>query len=310
MKGRSSEEYIKLKRLPHLGISLYGRDRRPILGKNFFELGKSVDNCIETRKFNSLVFAPWEKRLGKYSDLLMRTKRGKSWDKELQALLEREASFIGFDCIPNAKLRAFNQSALCLAVDISRDQALSNLYFFGISDINPPLLNVDCRNLFYLVLEKSIEFTNFDWGYIQSYPWSPEEVVTSDFRRCTSKLENLPLMSKIAHDRYYGDFRRLAAPDWAGEPFNLYWGNLIRKDLADKVGLEQYLVKKIGLKSVQIRNSIPSESCVGTLLQKYLWFCLSDDITESLSPSPDYVNRYEQILNFLLENGMIHPGLD
>lgn len=113
-----------------------------------------------------------------------------------------------------------------------------------------------------------------------------------------SWLIKVPLLSEVAKRRFETCVMR--SPHWRGEPFNLYWGNIIRCDLFENI--EEFL--NVCTKAVKI-----SKGSVEMHDKKFICLFLSLNIKDSLDPSPSYARAYKIIYSYLMDQKLLHPGL-
>lgn len=303
---------VDLRDRPYFGAALYGKDEGPILARSFFELAYVIDDYIADLKLNSLALSPLESRGDpRASATLERMKRGKSWRKTFEKLGDMTIDGITLSSVPAAKYRSKENRFLDFSASWPNLRPVSNLMFGGAWDESYPLFREDFRTVFVRLLQETERFSHSLCGFLQMYrrfnfqALLPHKKEGFGIGGCAE----LPLVTLVAEDRFDGSLSKMPSAEWRGEPFNLYWGNLVGRDFAEKFDLIRYLTDDVGIEEAKITATIPARACVGNVEEEFVFFCLSGDIRDSLHPDIQYEERYMKILNFLLKNDAIYPGL-
>lgn len=312
MLTAQQKQWLALKNAPYLGGAFYGEHDGPVRADKFYDLVKIFERALSPRwKTNSLYLYPWEMRESyRASAAINWMKRGNSWDNMFQRIGKRDCRTISLACVPSSKTKAFEFSSISASTSDSV-WPIFYLDYFGVYDAKEPLFAMNFSEVFVSLFRKLNASYKIKYGFIQLYTENCGMSIIPHRKNfpMASKVELVPLIKQVAKSRYDGQLSKHPPSKWDGEPFNLYWGNVIDNDVAKKSGLAKFLSKCKGLTEVEIQDTIPKQACRGRLGDDHLFFCLSGDIKECLKPDARYRKLYSEILKYMLERGAIYPGL-
>lgn len=313
MVGAISKKWQSIRNHPYIGAAFYGENICPISTDKFLDIVKSYDDALSINwKLNSLYIHPKEHdNRSTRSESIYRMKRGKSWDKTFEQYSGQECSAISVSCVPSSSMRALEYSSISISAAHSKVRPICYADFYGVWDLKDRLFVKDYREVFMSMFRKIKQVMRIQYGFMQLYT---ENCATSIIPHrkgypLASKVELVPLIDEIAKSRYDGKLSRFPPSKWKGEPFNLYWANLINRKSMNEISLDQMLTETERLERVIISENVPEIACVAPLMDDYMYFCLSDNINDCLNPDHKYKGRYSKILKYMLHHKFIYPGI-
>lgn len=117
-----------------------------------------------------------------------------------------------------------------------------------------------------------------------------------------------PLLTTVGRDRAHGRLAHAEWRPWTGEPFNLFWGNIWRREFMEKKGLLE-CISALGFGRYSSLEDMGDRGGVCAVGEDHLFLKLPCRIRDVADPDGNLGAIYEALVQEMLIRDCFHPGM-